>query len=462
MRRAASTATTRWPGSSSSSPARRGPARRPRCGARLRPGASTGSATRPRPPAPARGFDWNLGVQRLTTDNAEPNSRFEQTAFAASLGFQSRAADAGARGGPLRRRRRGDRRAHGLRPPRPRRVVREEGHRGVDLGAPHRGAGGAPLQPRLHPYRPALAEPDRLRLLHARVGGPDRRLPDLRLPQPRRLPEPDVTAVRRVPGRPVSRHAASAECGRGRRVRDRRPRQPGRGAPASRSRTNVGVYVQDRVLLGQRAYLTLGGRVERNEVYGTKAVPRAALALRLREGEDATTLRTSAGMGIKAPSFFESYGESFFAKGNPDLEPEQSRTFDLGLEQRLFGSRLRAVVTALPPGLPRPDRLHRRGLQHLRGDVRQPGPHAGAGDRGRARRPAATLAPLLGQYTYTDTEILESANDFSPVYAVGEPLLRRPRNQASLTARLDFARWGAGARWSTSVSARTATSWAWA
>ena len=36
-------------------------------------------------------------------------------------------------------------------------------------------------------------------------------------------------------------------------------------------------------------------------------------------------------MGIKAPSFLESYGESFFAKGNPDLDPEQSRTFDLGL-----------------------------------------------------------------------------------------------------------------------------------
>ena len=35
----------------------------------------------------ARGrFDWNAGVQRLTTDNEEPNSRFEQTAAALSAG----------------------------------------------------------------------------------------------------------------------------------------------------------------------------------------------------------------------------------------------------------------------------------------------------------------------------------------------------------------------------------------
>jgi len=35
----------------------------------------------------ARGrFDWNAGVQRLTTDNGEPNSRFEQTAAALSAG----------------------------------------------------------------------------------------------------------------------------------------------------------------------------------------------------------------------------------------------------------------------------------------------------------------------------------------------------------------------------------------
>ncbi|HEX9185751.1 MAG TPA: TonB-dependent receptor, partial [Vicinamibacteria bacterium] len=210
-------------------------------------------------------------------------------------------------------------------------------------------------------------------------------------------------------------------------------------------RTNVGGYVQDRVLLGSRAYLTLGGRVERNGSYGTHAVPRAALAVRLREGVDATTLRASAGMGIKEPSFLESFGESFFAKGNPDLDPERSTTFDLGLEQRLLGSRLRASATAF-----RHD--YRDQIAYTVTDwTTYEGTYVNLA-RTRAQgvevaleaRPLPALQ-LFGQYTWLDGEILESPSDFDPVYAVGEPLLRRPEHQASISAHLSFPRWSAGA-----------------
>ena len=34
----------------------------------------------------AGGFDWNAGLLRLDTDNEQPNSAFEETAGAASLG----------------------------------------------------------------------------------------------------------------------------------------------------------------------------------------------------------------------------------------------------------------------------------------------------------------------------------------------------------------------------------------
>ena len=104
------------------------------------------------------------------------------------------------------------------------------------------------------------------------------------------------------------------------------------------TRTNFGVYLQDRVLLGSRAYLTLGGRVEQNGSYGTHAVPRAALARApARRRRTRRRCGRAPGMGVKEPSFLESYGESFFAKGNPDLDPERSTTFDVGVEQRLFG-----------------------------------------------------------------------------------------------------------------------------
>jgi outer membrane cobalamin receptor len=210
-------------------------------------------------------------------------------------------------------------------------------------------------------------------------------------------------------------------------------------------RTNVGAYLQDRELIGSRVYVTVGGRVEHNGSYGTRAVPRAALAVRLRDGEDATTLRASAGMGIKEPSFLESYGESFFAKGNPDLDPERSTTFDLGVEQRLFGSRLRAAVTAF-----RQD--YRDQIAYT---VVDPNTYEGTYvnlAHARARgvevaleaRPTAHLQ-VLGQYTHLDGEILESPSDFDHVYEAGRRLLRRPEHEGSLSAQVSFPRWSAGA-----------------
>jgi vitamin B12 transporter len=52
---------------------------------------------------------------------------------------------------------------------------------------------------------------------------------------------------------------------------------------------------------------------------------------------------------------------------------------------------------------------------------------------------------LFGTYTWLDGEILESGREFNPIYAEGEPLLRRPANQASLTAFAGNERFGFGA-----------------
>ena len=189
------------------------------------------------------------------------------------------------------------------------------------------------------------------------------------------------------------------------------------------------------MLIGRRAYLTLGGRVERNGSYGTHAVPRAALAVRVRDGADATTLRASAGMGVKAPSFFESYGESFFAKGNPDLDPERSTTFDLGLEQRLFASRLRASATYFHHDYHDQIAYTVVDFDTFEGSyVNLAHTRAQGLELALEARPLPALS-LIGQYTYTDGEILDSPSDFDPVYADGRALLRRPANQASLSAQ---------------------------
>jgi vitamin B12 transporter len=149
-------------------------------------------------------------------------------------------------------------------------------------------------------------------------------------------------------------------------------------------------------------------------------------------------------MGIKAPSFLESFGESFFAQGNPDLLPERSRTVDLGLEQRLLEGRLRAVVTGFYSDYRDQIAYTVVDFDTFEGTYVNLGRTRASGLELELNVKPRPWLGLLGQYTFTDSRILESANDFDPVYAVGEPLLRRPRHQGTLTAELSFSRWSAG------------------
>lgn len=50
-----------------------------------------------------------------------------------------------------------------------------------------------------------------------------------------------------------------------------------------------------------------------------------------------TRLRASAGTGVQNPTLIEQFGFFTNFEGNPDLEPEQSRGFDIGVEQTFAG-----------------------------------------------------------------------------------------------------------------------------
>jgi vitamin B12 transporter len=52
---------------------------------------------------------------------------------------------------------------------------------------------------------------------------------------------------------------------------------------------------------------------------------------------------------------------------------------------------------------------------------------------------------LRGDYTFLDGEVIVSVADFDPVYAAGQPLLRRPRHSGSFTAEVGGARATVGA-----------------
>jgi outer membrane cobalamin receptor len=389
-------------------------------------------------------LDWNAGAQRLTTDNGEPNSRFEQTAAALSAGVRL------------------DTRTSA------RAVVRFEDS---TTGTPGPTAFGRPdLDASFE--RQDLVVSSSVRRGDARLAqqvtvgyARTNQLSLDPLDSGPWVPEwsgvtgaatlydfPNAAGFQNRTARLAAGYQADLSVGTrhlltgGAEVEDETGELGNRAEQLLQPRrTNFGAYVQDRVLLGRRAYLTVGGRVERNGSYGTHAVPRAALAVRLHGGEDATTLRASAGMGVKEPSFLESYGESFYAKGNPDLSPERSTTFDVGIEQRLLASRLRASVTAFHHDYR--DQIAYTVVDYntFQGTyVNLAHTRAQGVEVALEARPITSLQ-LLGQYTFLDGEILASPSNFDPVYAVGEPLLRRPRHQGSLSAQLSFSRWSAGA-----------------
>jgi vitamin B12 transporter len=179
------------------------------------------------------------------------------------------------------------------------------------------------------------------------------------------------------------------------------------------------------------ATLTLGGRLDENERFGTFVTWRAGLSARSSFGLRAFG---SAGTGFKEPTFFEQFGGSFVV-GNPDLSPERATSWELGLEQMLapagvtvsaswFGQRFRDMIqysyTPVTPG----------GANYVN--------LAAANADGLEVE--ATAIPLAGvrltaQYTYLHTEVTDAGAlpEDDAAFRQGDRLLRRPTHAAAAT-----------------------------
>jgi iron complex outermembrane receptor protein/vitamin B12 transporter len=111
-----------------------------------------------------------------------------------------------------------------------------------------------------------------------------------------------------------------------------------------------------------RAYLTLGGSVERNAVFGTTAIPRGSLAYYLVRPRTSgalagTRLNVNFGQGIREPSIFEANSSLFDLLSQAGAQPlisqfnvapvaaERSRSYDAGFDQFLAGGRVKLSAT---------------------------------------------------------------------------------------------------------------------
>ena len=111
-----------------------------------------------------------------------------------------------------------------------------------------------------------------------------------------------------------------------------------------RSEPQNSYIAEYRVGFADQLFLSAGVRHDDNRMFKDATTYRLSAAWQFKE--IGTRLHASHGTAVTNPGFFEMFGffPAFFL-GNPDLKPEESRSFDVGIEQKLFDDKLVLDVT---------------------------------------------------------------------------------------------------------------------
>ena len=195
----------------------------------------------------------------------------------------------------------------------------------------------------------------------------------------------------------------------------------------SRSRDDGAAYLQLVTDLERPFGVTLGARLDDNQRFGSYATYRAGLSFRVH-GD--TRAIASVGTGFKEPNFFENYATGF-VRGNPDLQPEHSFTWEAGLEQHVPGTAVTLRATYFNQRFR--DLIDYNGSDSVKYNyVNVPGADA----RGLEVASEAALGPVrvTGGYTFLDTRVTRGGADTgsTALFLTGQPLLRRPWHSATL------------------------------
>jgi vitamin B12 transporter len=199
-------------------------------------------------------------------------------------------------------------------------------------------------------------------------------------------------------------------------------------------RTNQAGYIELHYQLSSRLTALAGGRIEGNQFFGTRFVPRVGLAYAAHYGNGFwgdTKLRASYGKGISEPELLP-------PDCSPQLDPEEARTVDAGFDQVLAGNRIQWSTTAFF------NQFH--NIVSFASTSMNPNCPAYGGsfyntDLARANGAfskfeikATRWLMISGQYTYDDSRVLKSPNATDPALIPGNRLLRRPLHSAFLMA----------------------------
>lgn len=253
-------------------------------------------------------------------------------------------------------------------------------------------------------------------------------------------------------------------------VRERGRFANGEDTPTQVRRQNIGLFVENRLSAGARWDVTAGLRYEHIVREGmdpdpTAFQPRPALprqrvgslnpkvglmyrAFGAIGGRSVTRFRASAGTGIRPPDVFE-----IAFTDNANLRPERSRSVEAGVEQHLIAGRLVIdgaffsnhyddLIVTVGRALGNASRYRTDNIANARA--------RGVELSALARLPLGLHAAAT--YTRLSTTMLsvDGLGGTAPnPFAVGDPLIRRPRHQGSVDLRYTGARVAAFATVST-------------
>jgi vitamin B12 transporter len=243
----------------------------------------------------------------------------------------------------------------------------------------------------------------------------------------------ETRALARLPARVRGMAGVSLDDERQETFARAAPDQPLAESDSTRDRTNWGFYLQAVAAPHPAVQVTLGGRLDQNERFGSFWTYRAS-ALAFVTG--LTRLRASVGTGFKEPGFFDNYATGF-ATGNPDLRPERSFSVEGGVTQEVpslrasvsltgFAQRFRDLIqfTFAPPTPGGPNFFNVAAA------------NASGVEVGVLVRPVSGLE-VSGAYTRLHTEVTDAGFDSGEdaTFVNGRRLLRRPDDLLTFSAR---------------------------
>jgi vitamin B12 transporter len=184
----------------------------------------------------------------------------------------------------------------------------------------------------------------------------------------------------------------------------------------------VAVFLQDEFSPVEDVFVTAGLRNDDFDTFGRATTGRGTLAWLV--AQRAVKLRATYGTAFRSPSFLDLYGRSAFYLGNPGLEPERARGFDVGADWYLPGGRGSVSVTGFETRFTNliASTPNFRSVENIQ--------------RARTRGAEVSARLVFGATELrTSYTFLEADN-----LTAGTRLLRRPRHRAGVDVTRDFSR----------------------